>query len=58
MFFLSMKSKKFLIICDALGLKFNNQYVGTFGDLVSLSFYPAHHLTKVRVDLYLQIVKN
>jgi CDP-6-deoxy-D-xylo-4-hexulose-3-dehydrase len=31
--------------CDALGSKFNNQNVGTFGDLASLSFYPAHHIT-------------
>ena len=31
--------------CDALGSKFNNQYIGTFGDLATLSFYPAHHIT-------------
>ncbi len=31
--------------CDALGTKFNNQNVGTFGDLATLSFYPAHHIT-------------
>jgi CDP-6-deoxy-D-xylo-4-hexulose-3-dehydrase len=31
--------------CDALGSKFNNQSVGTFGDLATLSFYPAHHIT-------------
>jgi CDP-6-deoxy-D-xylo-4-hexulose-3-dehydrase len=31
--------------CDALGSKFNNQFVGTFGDLATLSFYPAHHIT-------------
>ena len=31
--------------CDALGSKFNNQNVGTFGDLATLSFYPAHHIT-------------
>ena len=31
--------------CDALGAKFNNQNVGTFGDLATLSFYPAHHIT-------------
>ena len=31
--------------CDALGSKFNGQYVGTFGDLATLSFYPAHHIT-------------
>ena len=31
--------------CDGLGSKFNSQYVGTFGDLATLSFYPAHHIT-------------
>jgi CDP-6-deoxy-D-xylo-4-hexulose-3-dehydrase len=31
--------------CDALGSKYNNQYVGTFGDIATLSFYPAHHIT-------------
>ena len=31
--------------CDSVGSKFNNQNVGTFGDLATLSFYPAHHIT-------------
>jgi len=31
--------------CDALGSKFDGQYVGTFGDLATLSFYPAHQIT-------------
>ena len=31
--------------CDALGSKFNGQFVGTFGDIATLSFYPAHHIT-------------
>lgn len=31
--------------CDALGSTFAGQNVGTFGDLATLSFYPAHHLT-------------
>jgi len=31
--------------CDALGSKYDNQLVGTFGDLATLSFYPAHHIT-------------
>lgn len=31
--------------CDALGATFNNQLVGTFGAMASLSFYPAHHMT-------------
>jgi CDP-6-deoxy-D-xylo-4-hexulose-3-dehydrase len=31
--------------CDALGAKYNGQFVGTFGDIGTLSFYPAHHIT-------------
>lgn len=31
--------------CDALGSTFDDQLVGTFGDLATLSFYPAHHIT-------------
>jgi CDP-6-deoxy-D-xylo-4-hexulose-3-dehydrase len=31
--------------CDALGSTFNGQKVGTFGDIGTLSFYPAHHIT-------------
>jgi CDP-6-deoxy-D-xylo-4-hexulose-3-dehydrase len=31
--------------CDALGSKLDNKNVGTFGDLATLSFYPAHHIT-------------
>lgn len=31
--------------CDALGSRFNGQLVGTFGDISTLSFYPAHHIT-------------
>lgn len=31
--------------CDALGTKYKNQHVGTFGDVGTLSFYPAHHIT-------------
>lgn len=31
--------------CDALGSKYNNKLVGTFGDIATLSFYPAHHIT-------------
>jgi CDP-6-deoxy-D-xylo-4-hexulose-3-dehydrase len=31
--------------CDALGAKYNGQLVGTFGDIGTLSFYPAHHIT-------------
>ena len=31
--------------CDALGATFAGKLVGTFGDLASLSFYPAHHIT-------------
>src|SRR6185437_1958274 len=31
--------------CDALGATFGGQAVGTFGDLATVSFYPAHHIT-------------
>ncbi len=31
--------------CDALGSRYNGQLTGTFGDIGTLSFYPAHHIT-------------
>lgn len=31
--------------CDALGSKYDDKYTGTFGDISTLSFYPAHHIT-------------
>ena len=31
--------------CDAVGARHRGQGVGTFGDLATVSFYPAHHLT-------------
>jgi CDP-6-deoxy-D-xylo-4-hexulose-3-dehydrase len=31
--------------CDALGATYHGQMVGTFGDISTLSFYPAHHIT-------------
>jgi CDP-6-deoxy-D-xylo-4-hexulose-3-dehydrase len=31
--------------CDALGATYDGQKVGTFGDIGTLSFYPAHHIT-------------
>ena len=31
--------------CDALGSTYNGQQVGTFGDLATVSFFPAHHMT-------------
>ena len=31
--------------CDALGSTLNGRHVGTFGDVGTLSFYPAHHIT-------------
>ena len=31
--------------CDALGSTYHGQLVGTFGDIATLSFYPAHHIT-------------
>jgi CDP-6-deoxy-D-xylo-4-hexulose-3-dehydrase len=31
--------------CDALGSTYNGRPVGSFGDIGTLSFYPAHHIT-------------
>ncbi len=31
--------------CDALGSKYEGKLTGTFGDLATFSFYPAHHIT-------------
>jgi CDP-4-dehydro-6-deoxyglucose reductase, E1 len=31
--------------CDALGSTYRGKKVGTFGDLATVSFYPAHHIT-------------
>jgi CDP-6-deoxy-D-xylo-4-hexulose-3-dehydrase len=31
--------------CDALGAEYDGQKCGTFGDIGTLSFYPAHHMT-------------
>jgi CDP-6-deoxy-D-xylo-4-hexulose-3-dehydrase len=31
--------------CDALGGTYDGQNLGTFGDLSTFSFYPAHHIT-------------
>jgi CDP-4-dehydro-6-deoxyglucose reductase, E1 len=31
--------------CDALGSLYKNKLTGTFGDISTLSFYPAHHIT-------------
>ncbi len=31
--------------CDALGSTWKGRHVGTFGDIATCSFYPAHHIT-------------
>ncbi len=31
--------------CDALGSRYGGELVGGFGDIATLSFYPAHHIT-------------
>ncbi|WP_020205885.1 lipopolysaccharide biosynthesis protein RfbH [Cupriavidus sp. WS] len=31
--------------CDALGATYDGKLVGSFGDIATLSFYPAHHIT-------------
>lgn len=44
---LCQKHKLWLVedCCDALGSTFQGRKVGTFGDIATLSFYPAHHIT-------------
>ena len=44
---LAKKHKLWLIedCCDALGSTYKGKLVGTFGDIATLSFYPAHHIT-------------
>jgi CDP-6-deoxy-D-xylo-4-hexulose-3-dehydrase len=44
---IAKRHKLFLIedCCDALGAMLNGRHVGTFGDIGTLSFYPAHHIT-------------
>lgn len=41
------KYKLFLLEdgCDCLGAKWDGRLMGTFGDMSSISFYPAHHMT-------------
>ncbi len=31
--------------CDSLGAKYKGKYTGTFGDISTCSFFPAHHIT-------------
>ena len=31
--------------CDAVGAEYKGRKIGTFGDMATVSFYPAHHLT-------------
>ncbi len=31
--------------CDALGSRYQGRLTGTFGDMATMSFYPAHHIT-------------
>jgi len=43
-----IKKYKLVLIedtCEALGSKYKNQYLGTFGSLSSFSFYFSHHIT-------------
>jgi CDP-6-deoxy-D-xylo-4-hexulose-3-dehydrase len=44
---IAKRHKLFLIedCCDALGATLAGRHVGTFGDVGTLSFYPAHHIT-------------
>ena len=44
---IARKHKLWLIedCCDALGSTYGGKHVGSFGDIATLSFYPAHHIT-------------
>lgn len=44
---LARKHDLFLVedCCDAVGSTWRGKHVGTFGDLATVSFYPAHHMT-------------
>jgi CDP-6-deoxy-D-xylo-4-hexulose-3-dehydrase len=44
---IAKRRKLFLIedCCDALGATVGGRHVGSFGDIGTLSFYPAHHIT-------------
>lgn len=44
---LAKKYKLWLIEdnCDALGSRYKGRHTGSFGDIATLSFYPAHHIT-------------
>ena len=44
---LKEKYNLFLVedMCDAFGAKYDNKFVGSFGEIATLSFYPAHHIT-------------
>ena len=43
-----IKNKKIILIedtCESLGAKFNNKYLGTFGEFGTFSFYYSHQIT-------------
>ena len=44
---IAIENNLFLIedCCDALGSKYKGRNVGTYGDIATISFYPAHHIT-------------
>jgi CDP-4-dehydro-6-deoxyglucose reductase, E1 len=48
---MKLKSKYNLILmedtCESLGTKYNNQYLGTFGECGTYSFYFSHHITTI-----------
>jgi CDP-6-deoxy-D-xylo-4-hexulose-3-dehydrase len=51
--------------CDAVGSKYMKKNVGTFGDISTVSFYPAHHITMgeggavlTNNDLFDKIIKS
>lgn len=44
--------------CDALGSTYDGKMAGTFGDIGTVSFYPAHHITMGEGGWYLPNRRN
>ena len=55
---LQIKKRHNLILiedtCESLGTKYNNKYLGTFGEFSSFSFYSSHQISSGEGDDLLQ----
>lgn len=45
-------------VCESMGSKYDNKYLGTFGDISVFSLYYGHHLSTIEVDLFVLIILN